>query len=117
MRVLITGSPGNRFWHGRGLRQGDPISPTLFLLAMKVFNAVFCKAEEKWVCQSLQRWGIKHRFSLFADYAAMFLRPDPAELEATRSLFDFFADVSGLRYNFSKCAIAPIVCSDLICGR
>jgi hypothetical protein len=33
-RILLNGIPGRQIKHKRGLRQGDPISPMLFILVM-----------------------------------------------------------------------------------
>lgn len=44
-QVLLNGSPGQHISHRRGLRQGDPLSPILFILVMDVLGFLITKAE------------------------------------------------------------------------
>lgn len=46
-RVLPNGVPGRPFWHRRGVRQGDPLSPMIFLLVMEALNALFRLEEDE----------------------------------------------------------------------
>ena len=43
--VLINGSPTNFFDSSRGLRQGDSLSPMLFLIMMEVFNRMLRRVD------------------------------------------------------------------------
>ncbi|KAM0925086.1 hypothetical protein ACQ4PT_004437 [Festuca glaucescens] len=56
--VLINGCAGSSFRHGRGLRQGDPISPLLFVIAMDVLSAMFRTAEGTGVLSDLASVGL-----------------------------------------------------------
>jgi hypothetical protein len=44
-KVLLNSAPGDLVCHTRGLQQGDPLSPMLFLLIMEVLSAMFRRAE------------------------------------------------------------------------
>ena len=43
--VLVNGFLGNFFGSSRGLRQGDPLSPMLFLVMMEVFSRMVKRME------------------------------------------------------------------------
>lgn len=58
-QVLLNGSPGNVIMHRRGLRQGDPLSPMLFVLVMDVLSSLFNLAESRGLLQDLGEAGIK----------------------------------------------------------
>ena len=45
-QVLLNGTPGKVIHHRRGLRQGDPLSPMLFILVMDVLNWMITRASE-----------------------------------------------------------------------
>ena len=41
--ILINGSPSGFFQSSMGLRQGDPLSPYLFVIVMEVFSCLMRK--------------------------------------------------------------------------
>ncbi|KAK1574356.1 hypothetical protein QYE76_018595 [Lolium multiflorum] len=101
-RVLVNGVPGERFVHVRGLRQGDPTSPMLFVAAMEVLTAVIKKAAERQLFSGLAGILERQRISIYADDVVIFCKPLSIELEATKAILQVFGEASGLRVNYRK---------------
>ena len=73
-KIILNGSPGRRICHARGLRQGDPLSPLLFVLVMEVLNALLKLANERGLLQTLHPM-IKERAFMYVDDVVIFLSP------------------------------------------
>lgn len=109
-RVLMNGQPGKEIWHKRGLRQGDPLSPMLFILVMDVLNSLFKKAADLGILQPLGSRIHSERISLYADDVVIFIRPVPKEMMLTTQLLAKFGEASGLKTNLQKSCVVPIRC-------
>ncbi|GJW35252.1 RNA-directed DNA polymerase, eukaryota, reverse transcriptase zinc-binding domain protein [Tanacetum coccineum] len=102
--VCINGEPHGFFKAGRGLRQGDPISPYLFTLVMEVLNLMVIrqvKAEKRfkyhWGCKELKITSL-----CFADDLLMLCHGDLISASVLRRGLDEFCVSSGLRPSMSK---------------
>ena len=107
-QVLLNGEPGGFINHRRGLRQGDPLSPMLFILVMDVLNSLFLKAEAEGLLLPLLSTG--QRMSLYADDVALFIRSEEEDLQITKELLQVFGEASGLQTNLQKSCVIPIHC-------
>jgi hypothetical protein len=112
-RVLLNGVVGDRIRHLRGLRQGDLLSPFLFILAMEPLQRLIAMAVEEGLLSRLPGQANGVRTSLYADDAVFFIRPVKEELEAVCQILQRFGDVTGLRVNFAKTSVIPIRCEAL----
>ena len=112
-QVLLNGIPGNSIVHQRGLRQGDPLSPMLFILVMDVLGHMVSKAANEGLLQPLSRRVLQHRISLYADDVVLFLRPEAGDINLVMEILNLFGDASGLKTNLQKSSVLPIRCGDM----
>ena len=111
-QVLLNGIPGDFIQHRRGLRQGDPLSPMLFILVMDVLNWLVTRAAEAGLLKPLSRRPIQHRISLYADDVALFIQPSASDMSLTLRMLELFGDASGLKTNVQKSNVLPIHCAE-----
>ena len=111
--MFLNGSRGNWFKHYTGLRQGDLLSPMLFILAMEPLQLLIHKAVADGALQNISVWAARLRLSLYADDAALFLRPIKEEVTKVQEILPVFGTASGLLVNTSKSASSLFVATAL----
>jgi retron-type reverse transcriptase len=72
-RIILNGVPGRPIKHAKGLRQGDPLSPMLVILAMDPLQKMLDLATQQGLLSPIGTDPIKMRTSLYADDAMLFL--------------------------------------------
>lgn len=109
-RILVNGVPGRTILNCCGLRQGDPLSPMLFILIMEPLQKLFQLATEHGLLSPLARSGLKQRVSTFADDMMIFLKPREVEMRACAAIMRDYGEASGLLVNLVKSRAMPIRC-------
>uniref|UniRef100_A0A671UBE6 Reverse transcriptase domain-containing protein n=1 Tax=Sparus aurata TaxID=8175 RepID=A0A671UBE6_SPAAU len=102
--VLINLNTSKRFQINRGVRQGCPISPFLFLLVTELLSISIVNNEK---FEGISIFGRELQISQLADDTTLFLK-DKNQLLNIIILINQFSHASGLRLNVSKCEILSL---------
>ncbi|KAF7828542.1 reverse transcriptase [Senna tora] len=104
-KILINGGTSNEITPSRGIQQGDPLSPLLFISCMQLLSAVIDDqvSSKKWTPASIRSIKISHL--LFADDVLLFSRVDKKSIVSINRSLDLFLSCSGLSVNKRKSLI------------
>ncbi|XP_075640217.1 uncharacterized protein LOC142611959 [Castanea sativa] len=102
--VLINGEPQGHITPTRGLRQGDPLSPYLFLMCTEGFHGLLKKAETMGDIRgvSICRNGPRLTHLLFANDSLIFCRAKESEREKLLEVLAKYEGASGQQINRDK---------------
>ncbi|KAJ0911011.1 putative RNA-directed DNA polymerase [Helianthus annuus] len=108
--VLVNGSPTTEFSCFRGVRQGDPLSPFIFILAMEAFSSFMTSASAAGLIKGIQlpNNGPNISHLIFADDVMLLgTWEDESVININRLMRCFFL-ISGLKINLHKSCLYGI---------
>lgn len=109
----MNGSLEGFFSSKRGLRQGDPLSPFVFLIVMEGLNQMFQKAKERGFLKGFnattgENSGTEITHLLYADDSLVFCNADINQVKYLRTILVIFEAVSGQCVNWNKSVLFPV---------
>ncbi|CAL2239107.1 unnamed protein product [Prunus armeniaca] len=106
--VLWQGNPLGHIVLHRGIRQGCPLSPYIFLICAEGFTGLIQQAEQlgriRGVKVAAEAPPVSHLF--FADYSLIFLEAKREVFEEVKGIFATYEKASGQKINLAKSAVS-----------
>lgn len=102
--ILFNGGTLDAFQPSRGIRQGDPLSPYLFILCLEVLRALIegkCK-ENLWNPVKASQGGPAFSHLFFVDDLLLFAKADRKNCVAIKEVLESFCDLSGQKVSGEK---------------
>lgn len=103
--IRLGTSTSDFFEVGRGTRQGCPLSPFLFAIALEPLAVALRSAS---AIKSIRVGTIEESLALYADDMLLFLDDPRDSLRTALGIINHFATFSGLKVNWNKSSVLPI---------
>ena len=115
--VLLNGTPGRQFFCKCGVRQGDPVSSLIFVLAMELLQVAINDAFAQGQIQSpfLSTAQRDYLVVQYADDTLIILPACTQQVITVKKILEDYAISIGLKINFNKFTLIPINCEATKC--
>jgi hypothetical protein len=102
--TLLNGTVGKVFHCRRGVRQGDHLSPLLFVLAADLLQSIVSKVKNMGRLRVLVNVGYTSDFPIiqYVDDTLLIMDACPLQLFTIKTILNTFTDSTGLKVNYSK---------------
>jgi hypothetical protein len=106
----MNGIPGKIFKCKRGVRQGDPLSPLLFVMATDLLQSIINKGYNMNLLKHplSKDYGQDYPILQYVNDTLILLPADACQLFTLKGLLQSFSDSIGLKINFQKSFLIPI---------
>ncbi|GKB80140.1 RNA-directed DNA polymerase, eukaryota, partial [Tanacetum coccineum] len=107
--IIVNGSPTEEFQFYKGLKQGDPLSPFLFILVMESLHISFQRVVDAGMFRGIAlgpALQLSHMF--YADDAVFVGQWSDANIDTIVNVLDCFHRASGIRINMNKSKLIGI---------
>jgi hypothetical protein len=115
--ILLNGVLGTPIKHKRGLRQGDPLLPMLFILAMDPLQKILQLVIERNLLHPTTPRSVGIKASLYTDDAALFVHSCNEGILYLKEILKAFGDATGCTQIFKKTEVFPIRCDETDYGQ
>jgi hypothetical protein len=94
----------------KGVSQGDPLSPLLFVLAANFLQSILNAAQQQGLLSLPVLLPHDHDFPIlqYADDTLIFMQCDARQLFFLKVILNSFAESTGLKVNYAKSMLVPI---------
>lgn len=123
-QVLINGQPSTSFSPERGIRQGDPLSPYIFILCANVLSGLLHRESNNQSIHGIQvaRHAPKITHLLFADDNLLFARANQNEANTIMQVLTMYQLASGQLVSYDKFEVSfsrnvPDIEKNIICNK
>ena len=117
--VIVNGTASGFFSSTQGIRQGDPLSPSLFIIMAEAFSRTIRHYHflGKWKGENITGTSISITHSLFVDDTLLFGISQVSEARQVKKILKLYSDVLGQKINSNKSKIFLFFTNKVILDR